>query len=222
MPKTDLRQLNQRFLIVEDHPLFRDALQMMIQHGFPGSETVGVASVAEAKKVLLEESFDLMILDLELEDRPGLDLLEECKYLTKPPAILVVSGHTRSDYVTRVLRSGALGYVSKTAPKDELPEAIRSVLNGKLFLSNNIAKEVATEIIRNRNLPTHTVLSGRELEVFLLLARGLQLKEIAARLNLSVRTVAVHKFNAFKKTGLRNLVELFRYCQTHDLLPYET
>lgn len=194
----------------------------MVRHGFPGCETIGVASVTEAKKVLLEESFDLLILDLELEDRPGLDLLEECKYLTKRPAVLVVSGHTRSDYVTRVLRFGALGYVSKTAPKDELPEAIRSVLNGKLFLSRDIAKEVATEMVRNRNLPAHAVLSSRELEVFLLLARGLQPKEIAARLNLSVRTVAVHKFNAFQKTGLRNLVELFRYCQAHDLLHYET
>jgi DNA-binding NarL/FixJ family response regulator len=222
MPKTGPKKLCQRFLIVEDHPLFRDALRMMIRHAFPDTETVGVASVEEAKIALGEGFFDLLILDLELGDRPGLDLLEECKHLPSPPAILVVSGHNRSDYVTRVLRLGAMGYVSKMSPKDELPEAIRSVLNGKLFLSKDLAKAVATTMIRNRNLPPHSSLSGRELEVFLLLARGLQPKEIAARLSLSVRTVAVHKFKAFRKVGLRNLVDLFRYCQEHDLLHYET
>lgn len=222
MSKTITKKRCKTFLIVEDHPLYRDALGMMIRHSFPESETTGAESVAEAKKMLLDRSFDVLILDLELEDRPGLDLLEECKYLPNPPAVLVVSGHTRSDYVTRVLRFGAVGYVSKSAPKDELTEAIQSAFNGKLFLSKDVAKAVAEATIRNRDLPAHSVLSSRELEVFLLLARGLQPKEIASRLNLSVRTVAVHKFKAFQKTGLRNLVDLFRYCQEHSLLRYET
>jgi DNA-binding NarL/FixJ family response regulator len=222
MKKTKPSDTKKRFLIVEDHPLYRDAIGLMIQHWIAGAETVGVDSVDEAKKALLAKKFDLVILDLELEDRSGLDLLEECKFMEDPPAVLVVSGHTRSDYVTRVLRLGAVGYVSKSAQKDELQEAIHTVFGGRLFLSKDVARTVAEATIRNRNLPAHAVLSGRELEVFLMLARGLQPKEIAAALNLSVRTVAVHKFKAFQKTGVRNLVELFRYCQEHRLLKYET
>jgi DNA-binding NarL/FixJ family response regulator len=195
---------------------------MMVQHCVPGSDIVLVETAAEAKKLLTDQTFDLLILDLELEDRSGLDLLEECKHLEKRPSILVVSGHTRNDYVSRVLRAGAFGYVSKAAPKSELVEAISTVLEGKFFLSQDIARSVAESTVFKRNQPPHTILSGREHEIFLLLARGLQPKEIAARMNLSVRTVAVHKFKAFKKVGLRNLVELYRYCQEHDLLMYET
>lgn len=208
------------FLVVEDHPLYRDALELMIRHSFPDSEVLGVESAADAKKALNEGVFDLLILDLELEDRPGLDILEDCKCLEKPPLVLVVSGHTRTDYVTRVLRLGATGYVSKSAAKSELAEAIRSVVNGKLFLSRDVAEAVAHSTILNRNAPAHTILSNRELEVFLLLARGLQPKEIAQRLNLSVRTVAVHKFKALQKMGLKNLVEIVQYCQQHGLMKY--
>jgi DNA-binding NarL/FixJ family response regulator len=210
-----------RFLIVEDHPIYREAVGLMVRNWFPQSETVGVASVDEAKAALQKSHFDLVILDIELEDRSGLELLDDCKYMEQPPKILVVSGHTRSDYVTRVLKLGAIGYVSKSVSKDELEEAITTVFNDRLFLSKDVARTVAEATIRNHHLPAHAVLSGRELEVFLLLARGLQPKEIATALNLSVRTVAVHKFKAFQKTGIRNLVELFRYCQEHRLLKYD-
>jgi DNA-binding NarL/FixJ family response regulator len=172
--------------------------------------------------MLMEKHFDLLILDLELDDRPGMDILEECKFLETPPAVLVVSGHTRSDYVVRVLRFGALGYVSKAAPKEELTDAIQSVLNGKLALSTDVARTVAESTIFNQNLPAHSLLSSRELEVILLLARGLQPKEIAARLNLSVRTIAVHKFKAFQKIGVKTLIELFQYCREHNMFRYET
>jgi two-component system invasion response regulator UvrY len=209
-------------LIVEDHPLYRDALELIVLSCYPDARTTGVDSVLEAKRMLMEKHFDLLILDLELDDRPGMDILEECKFLETPPAVLVVSGHTRSDYVVRVLRFGALGYVSKAAPKEELTDAIQSVLNGKLALSTDVARTVAESTIFNQNLPAHSLLSARELEVILLLARGLQPKEIAARLNLSVRTIAVHKFKAFQKIGVKTLIDLFQYCREHNMFRYET
>jgi DNA-binding NarL/FixJ family response regulator len=206
-----------QILIVEDHPLYRDALELIVLSCYPDARTTGVDSVLEAKRMLMEKHFDLLILDLELDDRPGMDILEECKFLETPPAVLVVSGHTRSDYVVRVLRFGALGYVSKAAPKEELTDAIQSVLNGKLALSTDVARTVAESTIFNQNLPAHSLLSSRELEVILLLARGLQPKEIAARLNLSVRTIAVHKFKAFQKIGVKTLIDLFQYCREHNI-----
>jgi DNA-binding NarL/FixJ family response regulator len=211
-----------QILIVEDHPLYRDALELIVLSCYPDARTTGVDSVLEAKRMLMEKHFDLLILDLELDDRPGMDILEECKFLETPPAVLVVSGHTRSDYVVRVLRFGALGYVSKAAPKEELTDAIQSVLNGKLALSTDVARTVAESTIFNQNLPAHSLLSARELEVILLLARGLQPKEIAARLNLSVRTIAVHKFKAFQKIGVKTLIDLFQYCREHNMFRYET
>ena len=211
-----------QILIVEDHPLYRDSLELIVLSCYPDARTTGVDSVLEAKRMLMEKHFDLLILDLELDDRPGMDILEECKFLETPPAVLVVSGHTRSDYVVRVLRFGALGYVSKAAPKEELTDAIQSVLNGKLALSTDVARTVAESTIFNQNLPAHSLLSARELEVILLLARGLQPKEIAARLNLSVRTIAVHKFKAFQKIGVKTLIDLFQYCREHNMFRYET
>ena len=222
MFEATLQAQKPRFLIVEDHPLYRDALEMIVLSCYPDATTTGVESVLEAKRMLMEDHFDILILDLELDDRPGMDILEECKYLEKPPAILVVSGHTRSDYIVRVLRFGALGYVSKAAPKEELTEAIHSVVNGKLALSRDVAKAVAESTIFHQNLPAHSLLSARELEVILLLARGLQPKEIAARLNLSVRTIAVHKFKAFQKIGIKTLIDLFQYCREHHMFRYET
>ena len=197
--------------------MYRDALELIVLSCYPDARTTGVDSVLEAKRMLMEKHFDLLILDLELDDRPGMDILEECKFLETPPAVLVVSGHTRSDYVVRVLRFGALGYVSKAAPKEELTDAIQSVLNGKLALSTDVARTVAESTIFNQNLPAHSLLSSRELEVILLLARGLQPKEIAARLNLSVRTIAVHKFKAFQKIGVKTLIDLFQYCREHNI-----
>jgi DNA-binding NarL/FixJ family response regulator len=96
------------------------------------------------------------------------------------------------------------------------------VLNGKLALSKDVARTVAESTIFNQNLPAHSLLSARELEVILLLARGLQPKEIAARLNLSVRTIAVHKFKAFQKIGVKTLIDLFQYCREHNMFRYET
>jgi DNA-binding NarL/FixJ family response regulator len=116
---------------------------------------------------------------------------------------------------------GALGYVSKSVSNDDLADAILAVIDNRLFLSNDVACIVAEASIRNHRLPAHAVLRGREFEVFLLLAQGMQRKEIAATLNLSVRTVAVHKLRSFRKTGIRNLVELFRYCQEHRLIKYD-
>lgn len=210
-----------RFLIVEDHPLYRQALGLLIQKWFPHSETVGVESVEKAKFALHKYRFDLVILDIELGDRSGFELLQDCKSLEHPATILMVSGYTRNDYVTRALKLGATGYVSKLVSNDELEEALNAVLCHRLYLSKDVARTVAEATLRNHHLPAHAVLRAREFEVLLLLARGMRPKEIATALNLSVRTVAVHKFKSFKKIGISNMVDLFRYCQEHRLLNYD-
>jgi two-component system invasion response regulator UvrY len=210
-----------RFLIVEDHPLYRQAVGLLIENWFPHSETVGVESVEKARAALQKHRFDLVILDIELGDRSGFELLQDCKSLGHPVKILMVSGHTRSDYVTRALKLGATGYISKLVSNDELEEALHAVLSNRLYLSKDVARTVAEATLRNHHLPAHAVLRVREFEVLLLLARGMRPKEIATALNLSVRTVAVHKFKSFKKIGIRNMVDLFRYCQEHRLLNYD-
>jgi len=221
MKKSRFPEKKRRFLIVEGQPLYSEAVGLLIQNGFPNSETVRVKSVGEAKAQLQQTHFDLVTLDIELEDRTGFDLLEDCKLMEPPPKILVVSGHTRSDYVTRALKLGAVGYVSKLVSSDTLENAIHTVISDRLFLSEDVAHTVAEAAIRHHHLPAHAVLRGREFEVFLLLAQGMHRKEIAATLNLSVRTVAVHKLRSFRKTGIRNLVELVRYCDEHRLINYD-
>jgi two-component system uhpT operon response regulator UhpA len=221
MNKSSFPEKQRRFLVVENQPLYSEAVGLLIRDCFPNSEIVRVKYAGEAKAKLQHSQFDLVTMDIELQGCSGFDLLEDCKHMQPPPNILVVSRHTRSDYVTRALKLGALGYVSKSVSNNELEDAIRTVINNRLFLSNDVAHTVAEATIRNHHLPAHAVLRGREFEVFLLLAQGMQPKEIAATLNLSVRTVAVHKLRSFRKTGIRNLVELFQYCQEHRLLKYD-
>ena len=163
-------------------------------------------------------NYEIALVDIELGDRSGMELTTELRTLPTPPRIIAVSMHQEETFVSRTMQLGARSYVTKDAPPHELFDAIRSTLEGRSYISRELAQKFADRSIRKGSAgQVHEKLSNRELEVLMQLARGKSLKQVALDLSLSPRTVAVHKHNLCRKTGLKGTVEILRYCQSNGL-----
>lgn len=205
-------------LVVDDHALVREAFSTMLKGEFPGSTVHSAGSCAEAMVYARQNEYDVVLVDIELGDRSGLELTTELRMLANPPRIIAVSMHQEETFVTRTMQLGARSYVTKDAPPHELFDAIRATMAGRTYISRELAQRFADLSIRKSSVrKEHQKLSNRELEVLMQLARGKSLKQVAQDLSLSPRTVAVHKHNLCRKTGLKSNVDLLRYCQANGL-----
>lgn len=208
-------------LVVDDHALVREAFTHILKEKFPDAVVASAGSGADAMKELREQKYDLAMVDIELGDRSGLDIMAELRTLAHPPAVIAVSMHEEETFVTRTMNLGALAYVAKDAPTQELFEAITHCMQGKSYISSALARRLEEQQKAEGEASSgrlHQKLSNRELEVLIQLAQGKTLKEVARDLSLSASTVAVHKYNISRKTGLNSLVDLFKYCQTRGLV----
>lgn len=205
-------------LVVDDHALVREAFSTMLKGEFPDARVHSAGSCAEAMVLARQNNFDIVLVDIELGDRSGLELTTELRMLASPPRIIAVSMHQEETFVTRTMQLGARSYVAKDAPPHELFDAIRATMAGRTYISRELAQRFADLSIRKSGMrKEHQKLSNRELEVLMQLARGKSLKQVAQDLSLSPRTVAVHKHNLCRKTGLKSTVDLLRYCQANGL-----
>lgn len=222
------RTANERFmhpsspfniLVVDDHALVREAFTAMLQTHFSQATVASAGTCADAMAEARQRRFHIALVDIELGDRSGLELTTELLMLPEPPLIIAVSMHEEETFVTRTMQLGARSYVAKDAPPGELFEAIRSTLEGRSYISRGLAQRFANRTFHKscRPGPVHENLSNRELEVLIQLARGKSLKQVALDLSLSPRTVAVHKHNLCRKTGLRGTVDILKYCQVNGL-----
>jgi DNA-binding NarL/FixJ family response regulator len=159
-----------------------------------------------------------VILDLNLPDRPGLDVLAQLRAVNGDVPVLILSMHGEASYAARALKAGASGYVSKSTAREHLVIAIRKLANGERFLTPELAESLAFGMMGART-SGHQSLSDREFQVLCLIAAGRPPREIAAELNVSVKTVATHRARLLQKMGLRNNAELVRYAIDHQLLP---
>lgn len=206
-------------LVVDDHALVREAFTTMLRVEFPLARVVSAGTCAEALAESRQCDFEIALVDIELGDRSGMELTTELRMMPNPPRIIAVSMHQEETFVTRTMQLGARSYVAKDAPPHELFDAIRATLEGRSYISRELAQKFADQSIRKGGaLRVHEKLSNRELEVLMQLARGKSLKQVALDLSLSPRTVAVHKHNLCRKTGLRGIVEILRYCQSNGLV----
>lgn len=205
-------------LVVDDHALVREAFTSMLRTEFPHAKVVSAGTCAEAMAEARKHPFQLALVDIELGDRSGMELTTELRTLPEPPRIIAVSMHQEETFVTRTMQLGARSYVAKDAPPHELFDAIRATLEGRSYISRELAQRFVDQSVRKGfGGQVHEKLSNRELEVLMQLARGKSLKQVAQDLSLSPRTVAVHKHNLCRKTGLRGIVEILRYCQSNGL-----
>src|SRR6185437_13858748 len=205
-----------RVLIVDDHPAVREALAFRI--GRQGDlEVCGeAAGMSDALPLLADTQPDAPVIDISLKSGNGLDLIKRIKDRNDRVAILVWSMHSESLYAERALRAGALGYISKDQATDQIVEAICRVLDGKVWLSEAMAEQLLHRAVGVRHhAVTPTLVNGladRELEVFLLIGRGVKTADIAERLHLSIKTVETYRDRIRQKLGLCDGTELVHYA----------
>jgi DNA-binding NarL/FixJ family response regulator len=202
-----------KVLIVEDHPLFRAMLVQLISQEL-GMVVCGEVDNIKAALTILERAHpDAAIVDLTLQGSGGLELIRELKTRNIELPVLVLSMHAETLYAERALRAGAKGYVSKHAPPAEVLEAIRKVVDGRIYVSERVNEAILGRLGTSEKA-VHTsgmdLLSDREIEVFQLVGRGLNSREIAAQLNLGATTVDSYRARIKEKLGIKNAAALYQ------------
>ena len=205
-------------IIVDDHAVVREGLKRILST-FDDIAICGEAANApDALVELRRRSFDLLLLDVSLPGRTGLELLKMIKAELPTLPVLILSAYTEDQYAVRALRDGADGYLNKESAPDLLVTAIRKVASGGKYVSPAMAERLALEISVPSDKPIHESLSEREFVVLRLIASGKSLNQIAEALSISPKTVSTYRARIIEKTGLRTNAELIRYALEQRLL----
>ena len=206
-----------RILCVDDHAIFRHGVkQILLQHD--RQTNIGEAATAEAAMQLVREiRWEIVILDLSLPDRSGFQVLSDLKREQPDLPVIVLTMHSADEYAIRALRNGAAGYVTKESAPEELIAAIQKVLRGGRYMTPSLAEKIAFAAASPPSQAPHHVLSEREMEVLQLIGAGKSLKEIAAMLSLSVKSVGTYRARVLEKMTMTTNADLIRYVVEHDL-----
>jgi DNA-binding NarL/FixJ family response regulator len=207
-----------RILVVDDHELVRRGTRQVLAEGFPGATIGEAANASDGLALASGRPWDLVVLDINLPGRSGLEVLEELRRLHPRTAVLVLSAYPEEEFAVRCLRLGAAGYVTKSSAADELLAAARKALEGGRYVTAQLAERLATLVGGDLAQEAHEALSSRELQVLRLVATGHSQKEIAAKLSLSEKTIATYRSRIAEKLGVSTNVELTRYALLHKLV----
>jgi len=207
-----------RIAVADDHAVVRRGLRQIIAEASDLEFAGEAGSADELLTLLRSRPFDLVVLDLMLGMRSGIDLLKHIKSEFPRLPVLILSMHAENVFAIRALRAGAAGYVQKEEAAEELLTAIRRIASGKTYVSPAMAERIADDVARGTEeaLP-HERLSDREFEIFQLLGTGRSVTEIANVLNLSVKTVSTHRMRILEKTGLQGNAGIVEYVTSHRL-----
>ena len=209
-------------LIADDHTIMREGLKRILENQddfvVVGEATNGLEAIQWVQDWAKKGGFDVLLLDLSMPGKSGVDLIKQIKIEAPKLPILVLTMHEEEHYAVRTIRAGASGYLTKESAATLLVEAIRRVAAGRLYISPSVAEQLALNIMpRNDELP-HQRLSDREFEVFQLLASGASVTEIAEKLHLSVKTVSTHKTRILQKMDANSLADIVKYAMTNNLV----
>ena len=207
-----------RIVIADDHTLMREGLKRILEDvtdiAVVGEAVDGHETLARAR----QGDFDLLLLDMSMPGKSGVELIRQVKEAAPKLPILVLTMHEEEQYAVRAIRAGARGYLTKESAGTQLLCAIRKVAAGRPYISMAIAEQLAIDAMpAKENLP-HKMLSNREFEVFLMLVGGKSITEIAEALHLSVKTVSTHKTRVLQKMCLTSLSELVQYAVAYRIL----
>lgn len=207
-----------RVLIADDHAIIRQGLKQILSD----TEDMEVTGEADggipAVQLIREHQYDVVLLDVSMPDRNGIDTLKLIKKEAPKLPVLILSMHPEEQYAIRALRAGAAGYLSKQGAPEQLVTAIRQVAAGKKYVSAAVAEELANAIGEDLERPPHEKLSDREYQTLCMISSGKTLTQIAEQLNLSVKTVSVYRARLLEKMKLRNNAELTHYGLKHGLV----
>lgn len=211
-----------RIVIADDHTLMREGLKRILESTddieVVGEATDGFGVLAHVRK----GGFDLLLLDLSMPGRSGIDLIRQIRTESPKLPVLVLTMYEEEQYAIRSIRAGAQGYLTKESAGTQLVHAIRKVASGKPYISMEVAEQLALDIMTPEKPLPHSQLSNREFEIFNLLAQGKTVTDIGQQLHLSVKTVSTHKSRILNKMGMHSISEIVRYAVAHNLLaPFE-
>ncbi len=207
-----------RVLVVDDHPIVREGLKQILSD----TEDILVVDEADCGQAVLEctakSNFDVVLLDISMPGRDGLEVLRELKQLKPKLPVLILSMYPEEHYAVRVLRGGASGYLTKSSAPDELISAIRKVASGRKYISATLAERLTYELDRDASKPLHEILSDREYQVMHMLSTGKSVKDIALELGLSVKTVSTYRSRILEKMNMKNNAEIVLYAVQNKLI----
>lgn len=206
-----------RLVVADDHAIVREGLKRIVSDARDFAVAGEAADGTEVMRVVRETDFDVLVLDLSMPGRSGMELIKLVKAQKPKLKILVLSMHQETQYAVRAIKSGASGYLTKESAPAQLEQAIRKIAGGGAYISAEVAEQLALGAMPGSESLPHESLSDREFEVFRALVAGDAVSGIAAKLNLSVKTVSTHKANLMQKLGLSNQSELVKYALKHGL-----
>ena len=207
-----------RVLVADDHAIIRDGLRQILADT---DDLVLAGEALNGDEVLAkvrQENWDILVLDISMPGKSGLELIKQIRNEKPKLPILVFSMHHEEQYALRALRAGASGYLTKESDTGHLLAVIRKVARGGVFLSLSMAEQMARDLMPATESLPHTLLSQREYQVFRLIVAGEAISGIAEQLSLSVKTVSTHKTRIMQKMNMTNQTELIRYAIRHNLL----
>ncbi len=201
-----------RILIVDDHAVVRRGLKETLGEAFPRATFAEAKSAEETLVHARRQDWDVVILDISMPGKSGLDILDDLHRLRPKLPVLLLSIHPEEQYARRALKSGAAGYLTKDSVPEELKEAVRRVLGGGRYVSAALAEKLAFDLRRGADTPIHELLSGREFQVLRMIASGSTVKQIADEISLSVKTVSTYRARILEKMGMKTNADLIRYA----------
>jgi len=207
-----------RILIADDHALIRKGLKQILLEEYPDAFIDEVEDAETAFKKVLSNTWDIIISDISMPGRSGLDVLRDIKQHFPKLPVLILSIHSEEQYAIRVLKAGAAGYLCKQAATEELVKAVRRVLLGRKYISASIAEKMANELDQTFDKPLHETLSDRELHVFTLISEGKSVSDIAELLSVSVTTISTYRSRLLTKMNMKTNAELTRYAIENNFI----
>ncbi len=206
-----------RILIADDHAVVRRGTVQLLKEDFKTAQFGEAATAPELLERVRQGRWDLVILDIGLPGRGGLDVLQELRSARGAPPVLIHSMYPEEQFAVRAIKAGAAGYVTKQGAPEELTHAVHKVLGGGHYISDSLAARLAVAVTGEPSRPVHELLSDREFTVLRLLASGKRVKQIASELSLSAKTVSTYRARILEKTGMHTTAELMLYAIEHKL-----
>lgn len=207
-----------RILIADDHAIVRKGLKQLLLEEYPSAEIGEVADTEGLLKQVINDGWNIVICDMNMPGRSGLDALAHIKQVAPDLPVLIMSMYPEDQYALRVLKAGASGYLQKESIHDDIIKAVQTVKLGKKFITPSIAEKLAEAFHNNSDKQPHELLSDREFDVFKLLASGKSVSDIANQLSLSTTTVSTYRSRILEKMGIRSNADLTRYALEKNLI----
>jgi len=207
-----------RILVADDHEVVRKGLTKVLAETLQPVKVDEARNGQEAVSKAGKSEYDLVVLDIKMPGKSGLDVLKEIKQHRPKLPVLILSMHPEEQFAIRAMRAGASGYLTKGCSGDELVLAIRKALKGERYISGSLAEILAGELDSDSEKPIHEILSDREYQVMLMIASGKPVGAIAKELCLSVKTISSYRANILLKTRMKNNAEITHYAIQNKLV----